>query len=32
MARIINGDADYADSWRDIQGYARLGEGASIGG
>ena len=32
MARIINGDPDYADSWRDIQGYAKLGEDASIGG
>jgi hypothetical protein len=24
IARIINGDADYADSWRDIAGYAML--------
>lgn len=32
MARIVNGDPDYADSWRDIQGYAKLGEDASIGG
>lgn len=24
MARIINGDADYADSWDDIAGYAKL--------
>jgi len=24
MARIINGDPDYADSWRDIAGYATL--------
>lgn len=30
-ARIINGDADYADSWRDIQGYAKLGETVSMG-
>lgn len=22
MARILNGDPDYADSWRDIAGYA----------
>lgn len=24
IARIINGDADYSDSWRDIAGYAML--------
>jgi len=24
VARIINGDPDYADSWRDIAGYALL--------
>lgn len=24
MARIINGDPDYADSWHDIAGYAGL--------
>lgn len=24
MARIINGDNDYADSWHDIAGYAQL--------
>lgn len=24
MARIINGDSDYADSWDDIAGYAKL--------
>lgn len=24
IARIINGDADYADSWVDIAGYAKL--------
>jgi hypothetical protein len=24
MARIINGDADYVDNWRDIAGYATL--------
>jgi hypothetical protein len=24
IARIINGDPNCADSWRDIEGYARL--------
>lgn len=24
IARIINGDPDYADNWRDIAGYATL--------
>lgn len=24
LARIINGDPDYADSWHDIAGYAQL--------
>jgi hypothetical protein len=24
IARIINGDADYADSWHDIAGYSTL--------
>jgi hypothetical protein len=24
IARIINGDADYSDSWIDIAGYAKL--------
>lgn len=24
MARIVNGDPQYADSWHDIEGYARL--------
>lgn len=24
MARILNGDPDYADSWVDIAGYAKL--------
>lgn len=24
IARIVNGDADYADSWHDIAGYAKL--------
>jgi hypothetical protein len=24
IGRIINGDADYADSWIDIAGYAKL--------
>jgi hypothetical protein len=24
ISRIINGDADYADSWHDIAGYATL--------
>jgi len=26
VARIVNGDADYADSWHDIAGYAQLVE------
>lgn len=26
IARIINGDPDYADNWHDIQGYAKLVE------
>ena len=26
IARIINGDPDYADSWHDIAGYAKLVE------
>jgi hypothetical protein len=24
IGRIVNGDADYADSWHDIAGYAKL--------
>jgi hypothetical protein len=24
IARIVNGDADYDDSWRDLAGYAQL--------
>ena len=24
MSRILNGDPDYADNWRDISGYATL--------
>lgn len=24
IARILNGDPDYSDSWRDIAGYAKL--------
>ena len=24
LARIVNGDPDYADSWADIAGYAKL--------
>lgn len=24
LARIVNGDPDYADSWTDIAGYAKL--------
>lgn len=24
LARILNGDPNYADNWRDIEGYARL--------
>lgn len=26
IARILNGDPNYADNWHDIQGYARLVE------
>lgn len=26
LARIVNGDPDYDDSWRDVAGYARLVE------
>lgn len=26
IARILNGDPDYADNWHDIQGYAKLVE------
>ena len=26
VARIVNGDADYADNWHDIAGYAQLVE------
>ena len=26
IARIVNGDPNYADNWHDIQGYARLVE------
>lgn len=26
IARVLNGDPDYADSWHDIAGYARLVE------
>lgn len=26
MGRIVNGDPDYADSWHDIVGYAKLAE------
>lgn len=26
IARILNGDPEYADNWHDIQGYARLVE------
>lgn len=32
MARIVNGDPDYADSWHDIQGYARLGQDVTMDG
>jgi len=28
VARILNGDPDYADNWHDIQGYAKLAEDA----
>ena len=24
LGRIVNGDPNYADSWRDIEGYAKL--------
>jgi hypothetical protein len=24
LARIVNGDPNYGDSWRDIEGYAKL--------
>lgn len=30
ISRILNGDPDYADSWHDIQGYARLIEDSII--
>lgn len=26
IARILNGDPNYADNWHDVQGYARLVE------
>ncbi|MDE2426699.1 MAG: hypothetical protein KGO96_12410 [Elusimicrobia bacterium] len=26
LARILNGDPDYADNWHDLQGYAKLVE------
>jgi len=26
IARIVNGDPDYTDSWHDIAGYAKLVE------
>ena len=26
IARILNGDPNYADNWHDIQGYAKLAE------
>lgn len=26
IARVLNGDPEYADNWHDIQGYARLVE------
>jgi hypothetical protein len=26
IARILNGNPDYADNWHDIQGYAKLAE------
>jgi hypothetical protein len=31
IGRIINGDADYADSWHDIAGYAQLVEKRLLG-
>ena len=30
ISRIVCGDANYKDSWVDIQGYAKLGEDACI--
>lgn len=30
MGRILSGDASYADSWRDIAGYAKLVENRLI--
>ena len=32
IARILNGDPEYADNWHDIQGYARLVEERLIKG
>lgn len=32
IARILNGDPNYADNWHDIQGYARLVEQRLPGG
>ena len=26
IARVLNGDPEYADNWHDIQGYAKLAE------
>jgi len=31
IARIINGDATYADNWHDIAGYAQLVENRLLG-
>lgn len=31
IARILNGDPEYADSWHDIGGYAKLAEERCIG-
>ncbi len=32
VARIVNGDPNYADSWHDIQGYAKITEDRLPGG
>ena len=29
MARVLNGDPNYADNWHDISGYAKLAEDAT---
>ena len=32
IARMLNGDPEYADNWHDIQGYAKLVEETLTGG